>query len=544
MSASDVQPVSSAPDAPKRALLENAVLALGSLALTSVLVLRARRYWPFTLDDAYITLRYSKHLAHGLGPSWNPGAEPTEGYTTALWMLLLALPEALGVDGIWFAKASGVVLALGATLSAALVCRQAGRAAGQDSIAGAFGVLSVFALSISYWPLALHAVSGMETTFSCLIFTLFFLFSVRAMIRSEGPEQLRSRYTPLALCALLATLTRPEAGLLCAITLATHLFVANRDAQRVLVRSTLLWFVLPGALYLLLRWLHFGLLFPLSFYVKATDQPLFTGLPDVLGFFRPFVIEQPWWCVLILLGAAQTRALLPALVGGASFAIFFIFPEHIMAFESRYLLPLFPLLAALAGVGSAAVLQRLASARANETLRRGAVVVAVGTLVALSFWTLPGDAIKGAERWLAYGKSLHGAHVALARDLKPAQGQGGRIALLDVGAVGYYADWYTIDTFGLNDAHVALSKRTDVQYVLDKRPDLLVVVSEKSGAYHELFEWETPLYEAARKLGYTPLCEYTFDPEYHLQILSRPDSDAIRGRVCESSSRMLVARAD
>src|SRR4051812_35207028 len=43
--------------------------------------------WPFTVDDAFITFRYSQNLAAGYGPTFNPGVLPhAEGYTSFLWM--------------------------------------------------------------------------------------------------------------------------------------------------------------------------------------------------------------------------------------------------------------------------------------------------------------------------------------------------------------------------------------------------------------------------------------------------------------------------
>jgi hypothetical protein len=524
---------------------ERTVLAIGLLILGAVMLTRARRYWDFTLDDAFITLRYAKHMAEGLGPSWNPGAEPMEGYTTALWMLLLGAAQALGVNGLWFAKSSGVLFALAAVAGAAALCRLACIAAGFSRVPRALGAVALFALCVAYWPLGLHAVSGMETTFSCLILTLFFLSSARAAAADAAKSEADSQvYWPLGFTALLATLTRPEAGLLCAVTLSAHGVWSSAHQRSQLLRSVALWFVLPGAVYLVVRWLHFGLLFPLSFYVKATNQPWLTGLPDVLGFFRPFVVDQPWWAALFVLGAVQTRSSRPALIGSASFALFFIVPEHIMAFEGRYLLPLFPLLAAIVGVGAAGTAQLLAKRLQSASSRRLAEGMLGVSLCALACFSLPGDSNKRAEPWLAYGNSLQSAHVALARDLAPARALGGRIALLDVGAIGYYADWYTVDTFGLNDAHVALTERKDTEYVLAKRPDLLVVVSAESGKYRELFAWETPLYEAARARGYRPLCEYTFDPEYHLQVLARPGEGTIRGDVCRSSTRGLLASTE
>jgi hypothetical protein len=43
----------------------------------------------FIVDDAYITMRYSRHLAEGYGPVYNIG-EKVEGYSNFLWMLILS----------------------------------------------------------------------------------------------------------------------------------------------------------------------------------------------------------------------------------------------------------------------------------------------------------------------------------------------------------------------------------------------------------------------------------------------------------------------
>ena len=49
---------------------------------------------PHPIDDAYITFRYSRNLAEGLGPVWNAG-DPVEGYTNFLWMLFGEEPDEL-----------------------------------------------------------------------------------------------------------------------------------------------------------------------------------------------------------------------------------------------------------------------------------------------------------------------------------------------------------------------------------------------------------------------------------------------------------------
>lgn len=41
-------------------------------------------------DDAMISMRYAKNLAHGLGLVWNPGGERVEGFTNPLWVLYMS----------------------------------------------------------------------------------------------------------------------------------------------------------------------------------------------------------------------------------------------------------------------------------------------------------------------------------------------------------------------------------------------------------------------------------------------------------------------
>lgn len=83
------------------------VVTVLALATVILVVIRATLMWPFTLDDAYITLRYSRNLAAGLGPTFNPGTQ-AEGCTTFLWMVFLAAPHALGLNALLVSKVAGV----------------------------------------------------------------------------------------------------------------------------------------------------------------------------------------------------------------------------------------------------------------------------------------------------------------------------------------------------------------------------------------------------------------------------------------------------
>jgi hypothetical protein len=72
-------------------------IAVGAAALLALHVAKA---WPFTVDDTYITLRYSRNVAAGLGPTFNATGPRAEGYTSVLWMLVLAVPHAMGLNAV------------------------------------------------------------------------------------------------------------------------------------------------------------------------------------------------------------------------------------------------------------------------------------------------------------------------------------------------------------------------------------------------------------------------------------------------------------
>ena len=62
-------------------------------------VIEGQRYW-WLCDDAMVSMRYAKNLAHGAGLVWNPG-QRVEGFSNLLWTLFMSLPHALGVPEAW-----------------------------------------------------------------------------------------------------------------------------------------------------------------------------------------------------------------------------------------------------------------------------------------------------------------------------------------------------------------------------------------------------------------------------------------------------------
>jgi len=300
---------------------------------------------------------------------------------------------------------------------------------------------------------------------------------------------------------------------------------APAAARRTLVRVTLVYALVPGALYYAARYAYFGLPFPLPFYVKAQGHGGLAGLPDVAAFFGDFVRQRVVLVVLFAAGAVEARRVaLPALFGSLALALFFTVPSHIMGFESRYLMPLVPVLFAFAGAGAAGILgYGLARFPAQPGAQAGVAAAAYAGLALLAALPFPSGYDQSVAHWRAYGAGLDSAHLALAADLRSHGGLAAQrvIALLDVGAVAYRSDFRVIDTYGLNDARVALSRRSDVAYVFAQQPDLVVVISERPDAAVPVFAWEAPILQMAHARGFTPVASYPFEHDYHLRLYAR-----------------------
>jgi len=135
------------------------------------------RFWPFTIDDAYISARYARNLVRGYGLVYNPG-ERVMGYTNLSLTLIEAVVEQFGLDGVLAAKIIGVAAGAGVLGLTFLLARQVGGSVGAATLAVAF--LSV------YPSLAISAVMGIETTLFIFFFLMFLSLFLRFLDRPGG----------------------------------------------------------------------------------------------------------------------------------------------------------------------------------------------------------------------------------------------------------------------------------------------------------------------------------------------------------------------
>ncbi len=484
--------------APQRSRLRFALGVTFLVACAALLALHVRTYW-FVTDDAYISFRYARHWAEGVGLVFNAG-EHVEGYTNFLWVALLAALARIGFApeqvAPWISAALTFVLW---GLATRFVAR-----ARQPAVRVWWWVTPLALASnrcFSVW-----ATGGLETR----LFELLLLGGLaRLWIESEQtPRKRRVTLGPWLLA--LAVLTRPDA-LLPALGGAIAIELRQRRTWRDRLRTWLPFVVLTGG-HELWRIAYYHAPLPNTYYAKFDGvfagargwrYALFFALEYALFLWLPFLVcgARALWQSAPHLLAIFAAALVP-------FVAYVVYAggDH---FEMRPLGLLVVPLAVLLAWGVADVAARVAPRRFARPVVATAAVVCIAasallpTLAHLDFPAeyalgFPGSSARpdgtqtlvrperiptlagamGFGLWVAAYDRLaseltavgagvrqeeHRAFAAATSDVGhdlrgwvedgtlPADT---RIALHCVGAIPYWSRLWTLDLLGLCDAQV------------------------------------------------------------------------------------------
>lgn len=273
--------------------VNNWLFAAAFLLLMITLAIGIRQLWIFSTDDAYITLRYAENwIRHG-HLTWNVlETPPVEGYSSTLYLLLATLALLIGVPPLLVWKLIGVVALVGTSL---LLLRWVA------PLTNRWTALLATTLYACYAGTAWWAVSGLETpTYVFLLLSALVLFDRSR--QATAPSHRHRLLGATSLVVFLCGLTRPE-GPVVGIVLAFFLLingVVRRETTKAIVFEAL-WLALPFAVlysgYFVLRYAHFGRLWPNTFYCKVANA------------------ANPWTIIAMFLEAAS----IPLLIGLGGF---------------------------------------------------------------------------------------------------------------------------------------------------------------------------------------------------------------------------------
>lgn len=425
---------------------------------------------PQMLDDAYITYSVARNLARSGSLAYAPGMLSLST-TAPFYAVVLAAAWRLGLDIPVLSNVLGSASILGAALSVQSLCRRHGH-----SFAGA-----VAALLIASAPL-LWLNLGMETCFQLMLVCAAFL------------AYDRERHALAAALLGLAVVTRADALVPAAVIAGHHLLIRRRHLPWV-AAAVFVALLLPMAIFL--QW-SFGSPLPATLHAKRAQTAVgMTGFYVGTGFLEGIAImlrgwvSQCWlyliWVPMLLLGLMSARRLGWAwgLVAWAalhitSYAVLGVAPY------TWYYAPLAPAAALVAGLAAQWLASRARSAAARLLLGGAPVaclliaqLVSLGSMVCALHGSLPphlpvqdkvlpapdGSVRRAAGQWL-------NAHA------RPDA----RIAIGDVGIVGYFADRPMVDFLGLLEPDIARAlERGDLTYALPHyMPDYVVLGADLS----------------------------------------------------------------
>ncbi len=482
----------------------------------------------YTMDDSFITFRYARNLIDGFGLVFNPqdALEPTEGLTSPLYAILLALFNLSGLPFILIAKLLGVA----ACLVVALLC---GRIvfgvhrlmSGTDnglSLPAASGAASYF-LADQY--VAVNAVSGMETAISALAFAGFIFLVWQSL---SGP---RGAGRPIAIGAIatIVPMFRPEMAA-AVIVFLVCLASLNPTSRRTMLAAGLTFLVI-GVLYFAARYQYYGLPFPLPFYVKQGDHGLM-GMIEIERFARHMPLMLIGSVVLFGYLVVRRRSkrsfvvdFLFALFAAVALQIgYYATIKHIMGLGLRYFQPVIVGLIIL-GFSS------LASIRHKPLQGTGAPggtawpvrAVAAGILLIVSVQALR---MKDAHDWLIKGYEPVGRRVVnIGKTMKAvANGEAFTMAVFDCGAIPYHAEFQTIDLAGLNNKAIALggTGAASLKELHDRHPDFLFLAGSTAHP-DSVIGWENLAAGDVTALGYMMRGAVHVGPGYWYHLYSMDD---------------------
>lgn len=384
----------------------------------------------FVVDDAWIPVRYARHIASGEGHSFNAGAI-TDGCTSLVYPWLLSLlahgSAATAMENVTMLGRAITFVTMAAVLWHVATSTLDGEDA-RGTKGRARSLVLLFAGPLYCWPLVAYAGVGLETPWAAAL-------AVGAVLTSK-----REKANASALLAGMAALFRPEM----VVWAAVFTWFASRRIRACLLS------VMPFVIVALVRLSVFGRAYPLSIAAKPSD----------LSHGATYALAS-----LLLIGAPIAFLTLRSPLARAASLAFLAHTLVVIAVGgdwmpfARLFAPVLPTLYLFA--------------HEDRVFRRARFALALAGplwLAHLSIQTTPLRAERAS--WIEQATPvLRGAR---------------RVAALDIGWVSATTEADIVDLAGLTDPAIArlpgghTSKRIDANYFLDRAPDAWVVWSESS----------------------------------------------------------------
>lgn len=361
-------------------------------------------------EDAVILYEYSKSLANSGLITYGNADVPIEGATDFLWMILIA-----GLSFLGFDEFLASLLLTGTALYLLFkILSEEGNS------------LLLILISLLTTPFIYAASVG----FSPVFFSAIYVLCIKLFMKDESKK--------LYLAILLLCLIRPDGVVWGAPLVIASILQGGPTLEK--GKSLFIYLIVPGLLYFVSRWIYFGELLPLPFYVKSAGERNF--LIFILGSSKyVFLVGLP--LIIIAMFSKQRK-----LIFGLMFLpiIFYCSMSLSQNIGNRFLAPMF--------FGGLYLLSK------DKDIYKYAYVVFVTILSII----VTGSTVKS----IINSKNENVFLVA-----KSLEGIDGSMLITEAGRLAYYSNWKVHDSWGLNTPE--FSKRLiQPQDILQGDYDLIV----------------------------------------------------------------------
>lgn len=433
------------------------------LIFIAITIYRFNSFYASIPDDTFIYFRYAHNIANGFGFVYNINSLPVEGYSSFLYLMVLTLFEFIGVKAINVFVYLGVVSNL---LSLLVISHYFLRILKVSSVTA----LTTILLIILTPNFLYYTTSGMETSLYSFLVITSVVITVKSYLEKRLPFLVGFMWA-------LTSLARFEASAIFLFLLVINLLL-DVKSQRIdsnYYYKLLMGFAVIFIPYFIWRWDYFGQFFPNTYYDKTgggfyqfsggvlyvldSFRQNFGGTSVILFFFLIFISKQ---------NLKQYEVYtIGFLIIFYSFVIIILGGDHFG--YGRFLTPVFLLFFLLVGLGIENFF--------NIVKFKKFIVIPTLLFICacISFRSLKVEIFPISNKSTPYFDNgikdynwIKG-FALMGKALKKIEVENKTIALVPIGAIGYYSDYEIFDMLGLVDPVIA-NQEFDKKYIKTWRP--------------------------------------------------------------------------
>ena len=507
------------------------------IILTVIISCSVMTFFPkWTVDDAYISFRYSENLVKHGELNWNPGDNPVEGYTGIALPLLISAGIEANISPVTFSHILGIASFYICGLFIFLILKRINL----DNL-----IISLIILFYSTTPfLYTNVFSGLETMMFTAAFTAAIYFSI-IILNKKNTKSVQLIFYMASL--LFLSLIRPEGVLISVLLLfflSLQFAVSHKKSFKKFVIIAFTGFGIPFIMYFLWRWNYYGQFFPNTYYLKTGGSLFSYGsynsllsmlkdnllVPFVAAFFFALLnLDNFWQEVKEERSKVLSKELLTVILAGIIAIVIiswqYLYTDLLMNFSHRFWVPFLPVLFILFAILADIGFKNYKLAHTKNPISFKVYSFILILLIVIQTGKVTREFKSEVNYSWKMKNLIENVHVKTGQYIH--QHFKGKYTLLvhaDAGAIPFYAKLRTIDFGGLNDEYLShksdLSKKQIVDYFFDCDADVLAITSfrpDKIERSQGSLNWETlklvisdprfKEYSIVKKFG-TPMWNY------------------------------------